>query len=45
MVLTELLISDALIQDLLDRARRLAMPVDGWHVAVTAHEPPACSGC
>jgi sugar diacid utilization regulator len=34
-LLTELLMSDAALrQDLLDRARRLGIPLDGWHVAI-----------
>jgi sugar diacid utilization regulator len=34
-LLAELLMSEtALRQDLLDRARRLGMPLDGWHIAV-----------
>jgi sugar diacid utilization regulator len=34
-LLAELLMAEAALrQDLLDRARRLGMPLDGWHVAV-----------
>jgi sugar diacid utilization regulator len=33
-LLAELLMSDALSEDLLDRARQLGVPVGGWHVAV-----------
>jgi sugar diacid utilization regulator len=33
-LLAELLMSDALNEELLDRARQLGVPVGGWHVAV-----------
>src|SRR6266498_974557 len=33
-LLAELLMSDSLSEDLLDRARQLGVPVGGWHVAV-----------
>jgi sugar diacid utilization regulator len=33
-LLAELLMSDALSEELLDRARQLGVPVGGWHVAV-----------
>src|SRR6266496_1233754 len=35
-LLAELLMSDSLSEDLLDRARQLGVPVGGWHVAVQA---------